>query len=190
VIDGRTIGDVGFDPFLPMEADASWAEIQVLLAAGFSLNLDAALDALNQFAGSGMHALDYIEWVEGQAAEHAAEAFNAVNPLLVLEPAGGGGGAAGGGGTYQQGDMIDLAFTVVNPATGEPVTDLLVTLSVVQLNADGTRALSFWGLMSYNPATGSYALSYDTSALAPGEYDFIITLPDGQSTTMHVVITA
>jgi len=193
VIDGRTIGDVGFDPFLPMEADASWAEIQVLLATGFSGNLNEALDALNQFAGSWMHAQDYMAWVTQMNFEHAAAAYQAAHPLPVIEQVGGGGGAAGGGGgaggTYQQGDTVELAFAVVDPATGEPVTDLLVTLTVVQVNADGTRAISFWGLMAYDSEKGGYALSYDTSALAPGEYDFIITLPDGQSETVHIVIT-
>ena len=186
VIDSRTTGDIDYEPFLPKEADASYRDIQALLAAGVASGVDPAIDQLWLMTqlGQDVHTFIQYQGVAGAGAFAGAPAGGQIN----LGGAAGGGGAVEGAayGTYTVGDQITGNLTVTDPVTGDPITDAAVTLSL--LGPDGSNSLAFWGAATYNEDTGEYEFSIDTTGLAPGTYELIIQTDDGQSMAVSIEV--
>ena len=191
VIQGRIAGDVDYDPFLPEDADSAWQDIQTLLGAGLAGSVDIAIEQLWGAVGAGQDLGTFI--LLQQAA--GGLRLGAPGPQIA-GGAGGilGGGVAGGGGAigvtlaglYTVGEPIVGSFTLTDPATGEPVPDALVTVSLL----DPGSQLVFWGAASYNESTGEYTFTIDTADLAPGTYQLIIQVVGGEAQTLTVELQA
>jgi hypothetical protein len=198
-VEVRTIGDINFAPLLPVGACNAQSQIEQLIGLGLYPTVDSALAFLTLATANGLSALEYLGGMGG------ADPRPLPTGADLLPPAGGGGSVlsnaiAGGGGSvaegiplvssYAQGETLDLAFILQDPATGEPVVDQAVTLTLLGLNADGTKTFYFWGLVSYDPATGLYTLSSDTTNLPPGNYVLVIQLSEGGVHEFGITITA
>jgi len=111
--------------------------------------------------------------------------------ILNNEIAGGGGAFLGVtiDAIYTQGETIEGGFVLTDPLTGDFITDAVVTLSVVQVNPDGSTSLVHWGMITYDEGTGEYVFDFDTSGMAPGIYDLLIQTDDGQSFQLRVEVT-
>jgi hypothetical protein len=184
VVDGRTIGDIDYFPFLPEDAGASYIDVQAMLNLGIATDLDSAIDQLWQMIrlGQGVDTFSIYQDVGG------AGALRSIAPAdqIVL------GGAAGGGGTvrtnlpsvYTISDMIDGQLTMIDVETGEQVTTAAVTLSLI--GPDGSKAVVLWGYAYYDETEGMYLFSIDTSGLAPGTYELIFQTDTGDSKTVSI----
>ncbi len=188
VIDARTIGDIDYAPYLPKNADDSYTDIVSLLTAGVAGSLDGAVDQLWTMSRMGMSAQAYAEYqgLAGAGGLHSAPTHGQV--VATLLPGGGGGavtptGIAGG---YVVGDKIVGQIQVTDPLTGLPVSDAIVTISL--LNAES--GVVYWGVATYDESLGEYVFEVDTGSLAPGEYDLIIQTDDGETETLTVVVAA
>jgi hypothetical protein len=186
VVDGRTTGDIDYDPFLPKNADDSYVDATAIMAAGLAAGIDPAIDQLWLMVQLGQDVNTFIQYqgVAGAGAFGGAAAGGQIN----LGGAAGGGGAVEGAisGTYTPGEPIDGRFTITDPVTGEPIIDAAVTTSL--LGPDG--GLVFWGCATYDETTGEYVFTIDTSGLAPGTYELIIQTDDGQSQTVSIEVLA
>ncbi|MBC7220726.1 right-handed parallel beta-helix repeat-containing protein [Candidatus Bipolaricaulota bacterium] len=194
VIDARTIGDIAVDPYLPRNADDSYRDIEALFTAGVAGDLDRAIDQLWAMARLGQDVNTFVQYlgVAGAGAlggppPGAQIGAGLAGTILEEEVA---GGAAGldyvVDGVVVVGDAIGGHFTLTDPVTGQPIAKAVVTLSL--LGEDGK--LAFWGAATYDPTTGEYVFSIDTSRLAPGTYQLIIQAVDGQSATLTIEILA
>ncbi|MEA3253984.1 MAG: right-handed parallel beta-helix repeat-containing protein, partial [Chloroflexota bacterium] len=182
VVDGRTTGDIDYEPFLPKNADDSYVDATAIIAAGLASDIDPAIDQLWLMVQLGQDVNTFIQYqgVAGAGAFAGAPVGGEINL----------GGAAGGGGAiaatllgpYEIGELIQGSFTITDPVTGEPITDAAVTTSL--LGPDG--ALVSWGCATYDETTGEYVFTIDTSGLAPGTYELIIQTDDGQSKTVSI----
>ncbi len=192
VIDARTIGDIAVDPYLPRNADDSYRDIVALFTAGVAGDLDRAIDQLWAMARLGQDVNTFVQYlgVAGAGAlggppPGAQIGAGFAGTILEEEVA---GGAAGldfvVDGAVVVGDAIGGHFTLTDPVTGQPIAKAVVTLSL--LGEDGK--LAFWGAATYDPTTGEYVFSIDTSGLAPGTYQLIIQAVDGQSATLTIEI--
>jgi len=199
VIDGRTTGAIDFDPFLPKNADGSYNDIQAMLNAGLVPTLNAAIDHLWTMVGLGVDVNTYIQFqplmgagaLAGMGGPGASMGAGAGGTILNNEIAGGGGAFLGVtiDAIYTQGETIDGTFVLTDPLTGDPITDAVVTLSVVQVNDDGSTSLVHWGMITYDEGSGEYVFDFDTSGMAPGIYDLLIQTDDGQSFQLRVEVT-
>ncbi|MCX6094430.1 MAG: hypothetical protein NTY63_06390 [Candidatus Bipolaricaulota bacterium] len=128
----------------------------------------------------------YIEYqgVAGAGALHV-EAPNG-ELLANLLPGGGGGAVSQTGvqGGYVVGETILGQVEVLDPVTGLPVTDAIVTISL--LNSES--GVVYWGVATYDESIGGYVFEVDTSALAPRTYELIIQTDDGETKTLSVVV--
>ncbi len=194
VIDARTIGDIAVDPYLPWNADDSYRDIVALFTAGVAGDVDRAIDQLWAMARLGQDVNTFVQYlgVAGAGAlggppPGAQIGAGFAGTILEEEVA---GGAAGldyvVDGVVVVGDAIGGHFTLTDPVTGQPIAKAVVTLSL--LDEDGK--LAFWGAATYDPATGEYVFTIDTSRLAPGTYQLIIQAVDGQSATLTIEILA
>jgi hypothetical protein len=202
VIDGRTTGAIDYDPYLPKNADGSYNDVQAMLGAGLVGSLNAAIDHLWTMMGLGVDVATYIQFqpLMGGGAFAGWQAL--ANPGVGMGAGAGGtilnNEIAGGGGAflgvtidaiYTQGETIEGSFVLTDPLTGDFITDAIVTLSVVQVNDDGSTSLVHWGMITYDEGTGQYVFDFDTSGLAPGVYDLLIQTDDGQSFQLRVEVT-
>ncbi|KPJ58401.1 MAG: hypothetical protein AMJ46_14260 [Latescibacteria bacterium DG_63] len=202
VIRGRITGPVRVNPFLPKNADGSYTDIQAMLDAGLVPSLNAAIDHLWTMMGLGVDVATYIQFqpLMGGGAFAGWQAL--ANPGVGMGAGAGGtilnNQIAGGGGAflgvtidaiYTQGETIEGGFVLTDPLTGDFITDAVVTLSVVQVNDDGSTSLVHWGMITYDEGTGQYVFDFDTSGLAPGVYDLLIQTDDGQSFQLRVEVT-
>ena len=198
VIDGRTTGAVDYDPFLPLNADDSYNDIQAMLDAGLVSSIDNGIDHLWTMTDLGLDVDTYIQFqplmgagaLAGMGGPGTSMGAGAGGTILNNEIAGGGGAFLGVtiDAIYTQGETIEGAFVLTDPLTGAFITDAVVTLSVMQVNPDGSTAVVHWGLISYDEGSGEYTFNFDTSGLAPGVYDLVIQTDDGQSFQLRVEI--
>ncbi|MBN1859733.1 hypothetical protein JW848_11115, partial [Candidatus Bipolaricaulota bacterium] len=84
---------------------------------------------------------------------------------------------AGAGGAAEQqsvvvGDPLNVALLIVDPLTGDAVTDALVTLTVTR-DADPVEIVYF-GVLPYDTDLGMYASGIDTTGWEPGTYHIYI----------------
>jgi len=186
VIDARTIGDIDYAPYLPKNADDSYSDITALVDAGLAGSLNGAIDQLWTLSRMGQDVGTYIEYqgVAGAGALHTDAPNGAV--LASLLPGGGGGAVSQTGveGGYVVGETILGHVEVLDPATGLPVTDTIVTISV--LNSES--GVVYWGVATYDESSGGYVFEVNTSGLAPGTYELIIQTDDGETKTLSVVV--
>ncbi|MEN6369302.1 MAG: right-handed parallel beta-helix repeat-containing protein [Thermotogota bacterium] len=186
VIDARTIGEIDYAPYLPKNADDSYADITALIDAGLAGSLNGAVDQLWTLTRMGQDVGTYIEYqgVAGAGALHVTPSNGQV--LATLLPGGGGGAVTQTGveGAYVVGDKIAGQIQVTDPMTGLPVSDAIVTISL--LNSES--GVVYWGVATYDENSGGYVFEVDTSALAPGTYELIIQTDDGETQTLSVVV--
>jgi len=186
VIDARTIGDIDYAPYLPKNADDSYSDITALVDAGLAGSLSGAIDQLWTLSRMGQDVGTYIEYqgVAGAGALHTDAPNGAV--LASLLPGGGGGAVSQTGveGGYVVGETILGHVEVLDPVTGLPVTDAIVTISV--LNSES--GVVYWGVATYDESSGGYVFEVNTSGLAPGTYELIIQTDDGETKTLSVVV--
>jgi len=191
VVRGRITGDVDYDPFLPEDADSAWADIQVLLGAGLAGSLDTAIEQLWGAIGLGQDIDTFIRLQQAagglRVGAPGPQIAGGAGGILGGEVAG-GGGAIGVtlAGVYTVGEPIVGSFTLTDPATGEPVSDSLVTISLL----DPDSRLVFWGGASYDGSIGEYTFTIDTADLAPGIYQLIIQVVGGEAQTLTVELQA
>lgn len=167
-IAGRVAGDVSFSHYLPYNADAAYADILALIAAGIASNINEAIERL--FV---MMSLPPIE--------------PTVPPAITIlpAPAAGGGGEAGlPSGAYGAGEVISGALQIIDPVSGEPIPDAVVTLSLV--GSDG--GIDAYIRAEYDAETGTYSYTIDTEGLTPGTYTLIIQV-NGAAQTIELEIT-
>jgi hypothetical protein len=91
---------------------------------------------------------------------------------------------------YNQGEDIKIAFTLKDPTTKEPVTDSIVTLTVVSVNPGEKPKVISWQMISFDNTVQMYTLSYPTADLAPGYYDLFIGANDGHIHQFRIQIVA
>jgi len=186
VIDARTFGDVDVYPYLPKNADESYNDIVALIDGGTVGNIDQAIEQLHFMVRQGQNVGELIRYL----AAAGAGVFQALpaQARMALGRAAGGGGAigTGAGGIYTVGDIIEDSVVLTDPVSGEPITDVAVTVSL--MSEDGT--LAFWGCAVYDETIGEYVYSIDTSGLAPGTYELIVQSNDGQSVAVTVEVEA
>ena len=186
VVDGRTIGDIDYMPFLPEDANQSYADIQEILNAGIAADIDSAIEQLWQMSRLGQDASTFI----GYQNIGGAAALRSIAPgdRIVL------GGAAGGGGAvettlaseYKAGDIIDGQLTVIDLQTNEQITNAAVTISL--LGPDGSSAIALWDYAYYDETAGMYLFSIDTKGLSQGSYELIFQTDTGDSEEMSINI--
>lgn len=181
---GRTFGDIDYQPFLPKDADSSYADVQELLAAGVASDLDSAVRQLWQVMQLGQSVDTFINYQD----IGGAGAFRTVRPedLITIGEAAGGGGAVETtfGDTYIVGDVIDGQLTVTDRATGELITNAAVTLSL--LGPDGSKTVVLWGSAYYDADAEVYVFSIDTTTLTAGIYEFIFQTDTGDSKMVSI----
>ncbi|MGC9530195.1 MAG: right-handed parallel beta-helix repeat-containing protein [Candidatus Bipolaricaulaceae bacterium] len=191
-VQGRTAGPIQLRPYLPYSACDAYDDIQELIDAGMVPNLTAGVQQLWLKDRLGMDVGTFIRYQRGAGAG----AFRAAGRGPQVAGGAGGilGGIAGGAGgvevtlegVYAPCQPIEGRFTVTDPATGEPVTDSAVTVTL--LGAEGR--LVFWGAADYDEQTGEHTFSIDTCGLEPGSYQLVIQAVGGESETLTVEIEA
>ncbi len=87
------------------------------------------------------------------------------------------------------GEAISGTFSLTDPATGLPIDDAIVTVSLIKTNADGETVFVGWALAAYDASTGKYTFELATEGLAPGKYELIFQTNAGQTVTMEVELT-
>jgi len=186
VVDARTIGLVDYQPFLPENADDSWLDANAIIDAGLATELDPAIEQLWLMVHLGMNVHRFIHY-QGSAGAGVFQHLPTKARMALGRAAGGGGGIeTTGGGSYTVGDIIEDVVLLTDPATGEPITDAAVTLSL--MDADGS--LVYWGCATYDEESGEYVYRIDTAGMAPGTYSLIIQSDDGQSETVTVELVS
>ena len=167
-IAGRVSGDVDFSLYLPYDADTAYHDILGVIQQGLASDINGAIAYL--FALASMSPPDPT-----------------VPPVVSILPggvAGGGGEVTLPGGSYASGVAISGALQIIDPVTGEPIPDAIVALSL--MDADG--GIAAYVLAEFDPETGMYSYSIDTTGMAPGTYTLIIQV-DGTAVAIELEVT-
>jgi hypothetical protein len=193
VIDGRTIGDIDFDPYLLKNADDAYADLLVLLSAGLTADAYAGVETLWLLAETGGNVADYVY----MALKPNGAGGTLGKPLTIdLHTEAVLGGGAGGNGrlrgglqtSFAVGETITGSFALTDPATGLPICDAVVTVSLMGIRADGTKFFAGWVVAAYDEATGQYTVDVATDGVGPGTYELIFQTNAGQTVTVEVEI--
>ena len=81
-------------------------------------------------------------------------------------PAGAGGAAPE---SVVVGEPLNVALVIVDPLTGDAVTDALVTVTVCREDVEPVE-IAYFGVLPYDAETGMYGDAIDTTGWEPGTY--------------------
>jgi len=187
-VGAQTIGSVNTYPILPLSSctiigyiddlGMTVAEALVfggLIADGYPNGWAKTVTEIVLLCGiSEEQALALIfEYNHGRVKAALRRAGNCAEFYELLEgyvmPAGGGGAAPE---SVVAGEPLSVAILIVDPLTGDGVTDALVTLTVTR-DADPVEFVYF-GVLPYNTDLGMYASGIDTTGWEPGTYHIYI----------------
>jgi len=101
-------------------------------------------------------------------ADDCAEFYELLEGYVM--PAGGGGAAPE---SVAAGEPLNVALLIVDPITGDAVTDALVTVTVCRDGASPMEIVYF-ALLIHDEETGMYQLAIDTTGWEPGTYRIYI----------------
>jgi hypothetical protein len=208
-----TVGLVMVDPWLPVTTtdllgimdvyhiDALGA-IRFLGLTDGGMSAEEALLALGAESGIGLPADELAGLIEEygrmavqRALRRAGDLSEFMTRLVgygTALPGGGAGGGAGGEGgaeTYTVGTPVPVFVSLVDPITGDPVSDALVTYTVSRATVGGTTEIVAFGVMTYDAAAGGFGFTLDTTAYAVGVYDVYIGTDTGQILHYQITIT-
>jgi hypothetical protein len=193
VVEGRTLGAVDFDPFLPLDADASYDGVLTLIGSGVAGNAYEAVARLWEATSFYPGNLDaYIQSLTSGGGGDGSPWDGEVElqtQVTLGATAGAGGGVEGGLGTsFAAGDPITGSLLLTDPETGAAVRDTIVTVTLIGTDADGDPVVAGLAIATYDEATGEYTFEIATDGLAPGTYQLIFQTNAGQTITMEVEI--
>jgi hypothetical protein len=193
VVEGRTLGAVDFDPFLPLDADASYDGVLTLIGSGVAGNAYEAVARLWEATSFYPGNLDaYIQSLTSGGGGDGSPWDGEVElqtQVTLGATAGAGGGVEGGLGTsFAAGDPITGSLLLTDPETGAAVHDTIVTVTLIGTDADGDPVVAGLAIATYDEATGEYTFEIATDGLAPGTYQLIFQTNAGQTITMEVEI--
>jgi hypothetical protein len=92
--------------------------------------------------------------------------------------------------SYAEGEPLQIAFRLLDPVTGSPITNATVTLSIVRIISGEPQETVYFGTIPFDQKRGMYALDYDAADLTPGSYDLYIGASTGQTYKVHIEVRA